>query len=139
MVVHLNFKTFIGLSRLPGPSRFFFKIHQWRKKTNFDKETLNFILLLVQIFLRPVIEYAAGSYRLQLTSTIDTGIWTISLNNRWKLRRVLTIVRAGVAKISYFSCVRCTRIKIVHTTCYTIELPTNRLPFMIRVTSICEK
>ena len=27
----------------------------------------------------------------------------------------------------------------MHTTCYTIELPTNRLLFMIRVTSICEK
>ena len=37
------------------------------------------------------------------------------------------------------SCVQCTRIKIIHTTCYTIELPTNRLLFMIRVTSICEK
>ena len=27
----------------------------------------------------------------------------------------------------------------MHTTCYTIELPTNRPLFMIRVTSICEK
>ena len=38
LVVHLNnFKTISGLSRLPGPSRFYNKTHQWRTKTNFDR------------------------------------------------------------------------------------------------------
>ena len=63
--------------------------------------------------------------------------------NAFMLRRILTIFKNSYferewPKFSNSSCVQCTRIKIIHT-CYSIELHTNRLLFMIRVTSICEK
>ena len=31
------------------------------------------------------------------------------------------------------------KMKILHTTCYTIKLSTNQLSFVIRVTQMCEK
>ena len=49
------------------------------------------------------------------------------------------LLEQGSPKFRNSSCVRRTRINILHITWYTVKLPTSQVPFTIRVTSVCVK